>query len=195
MHLDLLDVLRCPAAHAPSALVAAVRTVAGRDLHEGVLGCPVCRAEFPVRDGVLHLGPPGATADPRGDAERLAALLGVDDAPGVFVVEGAWGVAAAALAPPAARLVVLDGGAAAPLDAIVGVGATLPFGDATIRGVALDGPARGEDAFRTLRPGGRLIAPAATPVPAGAAELARDEADWVAERPALGRLARAPRPR
>jgi hypothetical protein len=33
-----------------------------------------------------------------------------------------------------------------------------------------------------LRPGARLIAPAAAPVPDGARELARDARHWVAER-------------
>ncbi|MDE3054540.1 MAG: hypothetical protein KGJ70_11690, partial [Gemmatimonadota bacterium] len=48
---------------------------------------------------------------------------------------------------------------------------------------SVDGERLGR-AVETLRPGGRLVAPARLPVPAGVTELARDEAVWVAERDA-----------
>ena len=45
---------------------------------------------------------------------------------------------------------------------------------------------------RVLRPDGRLVAPAAIPVPAGIRELARDEREWVGA--AEGDAATAPVP-
>jgi hypothetical protein len=45
---------------------------------------------------------------------------------------------------------------------------------------------------RALRPGGRLVAPAATGVPAGIRELARDAREWVGARDAAVPAASAP---
>jgi hypothetical protein len=54
----------------------------------------------------------------------------------------------------------------------------------SVRGVALDihhaeSPWLA-DAVRVLRAGGRLVAPASAPLPAGTRELARDDREWVA---------------
>ena len=80
MFIELIDVLRCPNPHEESWLVLASRRIDGRDVMEGVLGCPVCAAEVPSADGVGRFAAESRSiarqrAATEGEALRLAALL------------------------------------------------------------------------------------------------------------------------
>lgn len=200
MFIELVDSLRCIEPHEDTWLVAAVTRMDGRHILEGTLGCPVCRREYLVRDGIGWFTdvPPDAsgrltmvtgTAD-EDHVARAAALLGLIGAGGIVVVGGSWSQSADALAAVgAAHVVVLN--AAVPdaraqeVSSIV-VGDRLPFAAGSVRGVALReelaSPARLAAAVSVLRSKGRLVGPANVPVPAGVTELARDSDDWVAER-------------
>lgn len=114
MHIDLIELFRCPRAHEESWLVGSFDRMAGRHVVEGRLGCPVCRAEYPVERGVLrfdrgaaaaasppsHRVSPEATQEPAEGTEpapageeeslRLAALLGLSDGGGVAVLSRSW---------------------------------------------------------------------------------------------------------
>ncbi len=202
MFVELIDALRCPRPHPAgtpdSWLVAAARRTAARCLVDGVLGCPVCRAEFAVAGGVVDFGEPrdtrpAAAAAPAPDATvdafRLAALLHLATPGGIIAVGGDWDLALDGLldVTEVRALAVEPAHAYAPREPFGAlVGGELPVAAGALRGVALDvrtaTPARLAAAVRAVRPGGRLVAPAATPVPDGARELAHDEAHWVAER-------------
>jgi hypothetical protein len=123
---------------------------------------------------------------------RAAALLKCEER-GLYVLDGAWGGLAAALQqivdvdllltdPPS----VASMHAAAGQGTLRGIGDRWPLASACVHGMALANAtaARTTDALRVLRPGGRLVAPVGTPLPAGARELARDERHWVAEKAA-----------
>jgi hypothetical protein len=196
MHIELVDALRCLTPHEDSWLVAAVSRMDGRHIVDGVLGCPVCRREYPVRHGVGWFADDGAVPAPLSattDAdrvERAAALLGLTDPGGIVVVGGAWTDCADALAEMgAAHVVVLD---AAPSPSspqgtsALRIADRLPLAAGGVRAIALGaGVARSpllESAAAALRPRGRLVGPADAAVPEGVVELARDAADWVAER-------------
>ena len=205
MFIELIDVLRCTRAHEESWLVGAFDEVRDREVVRGRLGCPVCHAEYPIADGTVFFdvpARPATTATPLPAAEpdetlRLAALLGLVGAGGVVLLSGAWGGHAAMLEQLVpARYVVLNAGAPVslgPSGSVLVTAGTVPLGAASVRGAVLDDgtldllPA----ALAALAPRGRLVAPAASPVPAGVAELARDERQWVAER---GAAASAPVP-
>ncbi|MEO7362638.1 MAG: hypothetical protein ABI120_20070 [Gemmatimonadaceae bacterium] len=104
MHLELVELLKCPVSHAPSVLVASADTVVNRYVTEGLLGCPVCHAEYEIRGGVTHFaaGIPALAAlesrsavtssDNAGDtcdaAVRLAAQLGLRAGRSVFALMG-----------------------------------------------------------------------------------------------------------
>jgi hypothetical protein len=81
---------------------------------------------------------------------------------------------------PAASVSARDG------ISVLRIASGIPLAGATCRGVALDAAAAEGDyldaAVRVLRPRGRLVAPAPTPVPRDVTELARDDHLWVAER-------------
>ncbi|HVZ48564.1 MAG TPA: hypothetical protein VG916_07255 [Gemmatimonadaceae bacterium] len=201
MLLALTDLLRCTNDHAESPLVARADVVEARRLVAGVLGCPVCRAERTVAGGVVHWAasaPAAATPpDPRPDTTsdalmRVAALLGLAAAPSPYVLGGDAGLAAAGLVGLTdATLVLLDppDDRAAALATVIRGAPRVPFGPRSIRGITLDvawaaDPSRIASAVTALAARGRLVAPAAAPVPAGVREVARDAAQWVAEREA-----------
>ena len=101
MFIELTDHLRCPREHDEAYLVLLPDRVEGRRVVEGMLGCPVCSAEFPIDAGVVRLGdtppaPPGAPPD----ADSLQAFLGLDGPGGYLLLAGT----AAASAPALSRL-------------------------------------------------------------------------------------------
>ena len=199
MYLELVDALRCPESHADAPLVASISRRADRDIIAGVLGCPICFTEYRIEDGVAifgtGLGPSShAVRDPHAEppeelAVRCAAMLDLYDPGGIVVLGGAWGRAAPELLEMTRTLVVLI---EPPPDAwlrngiaAIRTGAVLPLAPGAVRGVALDtGTSTSSflsSAVRALKPGGRLIAAAATRIPAGMIERARDDRYWVAE--------------
>lgn len=208
MHLEVVETLRCPAAHPPTWLVARVDAMDGRHIRQGTLGCPACGAEYPVQDGVARIGPPAAAGPMPDDpdrAVRVAALLDLTTPHGIVLLAGGWAAVADAVAALGEGLHVLALDAPAgeatghePQVSSLEAGAVPPLGDGVTRGIALDAahatPAALVRAVAALRAGGRLIAPADCPVPAGATELARDAHWWVAQRhvaPAVVPLGRA----
>jgi uncharacterized protein YbaR (Trm112 family) len=199
--IELVDDLRCPRAHDETWLVASANRTEGRDIIEGTLGCPICRAEYPIRDGVVWFtdhAPVEATreggarnVDPE-LAVRLAAFLDLSDGQGLALLTGAWAPAALLLRGLiATHFVLLNPRPPVPAGSgisVLEVGAGIPLADAACRGVAIDDthadPAHLEAAVRVLRTRGRLVAPAPVPTPIGVTELARDKTLWVAERAA-----------
>lgn len=55
MHLELSEVLACPACGPPQVMVAVVSEGRGSRVIHGFLGCPACDARFPIRLGTVHL--------------------------------------------------------------------------------------------------------------------------------------------
>jgi uncharacterized protein YbaR (Trm112 family) len=197
MFIELIDVLRCPNAHEESWLVLASRRIDGRDVMEGVLGCPVCASEFPITDGVVQFEAASRRAvspapPSEEEALRLAALLDLATPRGYVVVVGALGDTALALrALTDVQLLLVN----PPVNIEMGGGLSavtidsgwtaLPLAPSSARAIALDDtatPAQLLAALTVVRPSGRVLAPVALPLPDGVAELARDDRQWLAER-------------
>jgi uncharacterized protein YbaR (Trm112 family) len=201
MFIELVDSLRCVQPHEDTWLVATFDRMQDRRVVEGALGCPTCRASYPIREGVTWLGAtlgeamvpdestPGA-AGAEEEAMRLAALLDLREPAMRALVAGAHGAVAHALAQATqAELLVVDPPASVLAGEGVSVlrtGGRLPLAAASMRAIALDDDAAhlADAAVVALRDGGRLVAPARTPLPAHVTELARDARQWVAERDA-----------
>ena len=195
MFVELIDVLRCAVPHEDSWLVAAATRTVDRHILEGTLGCPVCGAEYPVRDGAAWFGlgqaagpPASVNVDPLDPDEvtRIAALLGIDERGGRYLFDGPWSAMIAVL-PPVGPLRALVLEAVMPGASVLrDCGDCLPLAAGSLRGAVLARPAAGlaAAAARALQPAGRLVAPATTPVPEGVTVLARDDRQWVAERDA-----------
>lgn len=204
MFIELVDVLRCIREHEDSWLVAAAYRMEARDIVEGELGCHICGARYPVREGVADFtvgtesGAPtadtassGAPESPSADdLMRAAAMLHHTEGPGFTLLAGAWSRYATALAAMTpVPIIVMN-----PLhDISMGGGVSgvlasnrLPFANASARAAAFDEKMADDplltEAVRVLRDGARLVAPATAAVPRGTQEIARDEAFWVAQR-------------
>lgn len=197
MFIPLVDILRCVNAHDETWLVASIERADERDIKSGMLGCPVCAAEYPIRDGVVVFDDgvvrtPYRAPDER-EAIRLAASLDLTEARTTAVLVGEWGAHAPmirALSPSQLLLVnppagVVSGDGVSIV--LVSLSARAPLAVASVHAVAYDAGAHGEmiaSLLQALRGGGRVVAPASSSVPAGLMELARDDDVWVAMRDA-----------
>ncbi len=84
MFFELTDLLTCPRCGPRHGLVLLVREVEERRVLSGWLGCPECRIDYPVTDGVADLRIAGQSppdrADPLNDDElalKIVALTGM----------------------------------------------------------------------------------------------------------------------
>ena len=201
MFIELVDALRCPVPHEESWLVASATRMEARHLVEGTLGCPVCRAEYPIRRGVVDFRrrPAESTAStartPPSDpaqAVRLAAFLDLADPSGFAVLLGAWGAQASGLRELVETPLVLvdpsEGTEGEPGISVVRCDGEIPLAAGAARAVAVDlvSPERLASAVRVAKVGGRLLAPAALPRPDRVRELARDAELWVGEKKPAG---------
>ena len=206
MFIELVDALRCPRPHEESWLVLAASRLEYRHVRAGTLGCPVCHAEYPIRDGIVDFrladddAPNQASSQPdrapgiaeHVAAETLAAMLNLGDALGFAVLIGEWTRLAEGLLqgldhpPPLLLVDPIAGIEMAPGLSGVRTGVALPLAAGAARAVAVDGidDKRLASAAHATRAGGRLLAPARASVPAGVRELARDDSVWVGEREA-----------
>jgi hypothetical protein len=76
----------------------------------------------------------------------------------------------------------------APGVSVIRCDGDIPLAAGTTRGIAIDQSSqrRTMSALRVVRSGGRIVAPAAVPLPPGVTELARDDELWVGERESIG---------
>jgi uncharacterized protein YbaR (Trm112 family) len=186
MHLDVIPALRCPREHEESGLVLVADETRGRHVVTGVLGCPVCEAEYPIRAGVAYfVDPTGAAADARNDEIiRTAAMLGLTEPGGVVMLAGQWASTADAIGEIADALVLVVN-PPAPADYAERVSVMyaeqLPIAEHALRAAAIDAPVPANNIASVLRAKGRLVATTAVPVPPEIAEIARDANYWVGE--------------
>jgi uncharacterized protein YbaR (Trm112 family) len=192
--VELIESLRCPRTHDESALIASATKTEARHIIDGVLGCPVCNAEFPIRDGVAHFGPPPTLAafevPSQETAMRLAAFLELTDAQGFALLCSRWAIHI----EPLSRLtetpiVAVNPSIAMPVRLAAGAirGSVVPFAEGSARAFALDNAASKAiiaSGVRAVRAGGRVLGPATLPVPEGVSEIVRDETMWVGEKTA-----------
>jgi uncharacterized protein YbaR (Trm112 family) len=200
--IELIDSLRCPNDHEESWLVASIAERSDRDIVRGLLGCPVCRAEYPIHGSVVIFGvgntPPAPARDSYVESDhdaavRCAALLDIHDSGGLVVLVGEWlRVARALVELSQVAILVVDPPPSFPLDSRVSgirIGDRFPLAPGVARGIAIgvDVPDRRlvDSAARALRARGRLLAPADTAVPPGVSERARDDRYWLGEAEAL----------
>jgi hypothetical protein len=196
--IPLVDSLRCTAGHEETWLVASIDRSEQRDIRHGFLGCPICLAEYPIRDGIAYFGvDPSATVDIpmpsqvlEEDAVRLAAALDLTDPRMVAVLLGGWGAYAPAILgfSPAHLLLVNPPTGIASGDgvSVIRTATVAPIARGSMDAVALDAGRSHEmleSLVASLRAGGRLAGAIQLPVPGDAAELTRDDRIWVAERP------------
>lgn len=189
MHIELIDLLRCPEAHEETWLVAAFNRMEGRVVLDAKLGCPVCRREYTVRDGVAIFGD-GITSEPSAeDATHIAAFLNLTSPGKSVLLAGGFAEAAAKIADITdARVISLNVTKPKRDDRVLEIrtNSRIPLASSSLDGIALDQAHSTEgllrESERVVRPGGRLVCSPVVRVKAGFHELARDKDFIVAER-------------
>ena len=194
MFVELIESLRCPNDHEESPLIAQATKTENRRIHTGTLGCPVCHAEFPIRDGVAWFGeiPPMTDFEipSQESAMRVAAFLELTDARGFALLCGRWGVHSELIGLIAETpLVVVNHSVATPIQHTAGGirGRVIPFAAGSARALAISETSTKEiieSGVRALKAGGRVLAPGRIPVPDGVTEIVRDDKEWVGEKTA-----------
>ena len=194
MFIELVDLLRCPNPHEDTWLVAQMTHVEARHIMEGTIGCPICSAEYPVRDGVVYFSEHAsrmAWVDPSDkEAMRLAAALDLTEGRSVALLQGAWGAHASimrGLTPSRLLLVNPPEGVQAGDGISIVLADTAPLASASVHAAAMDtsaSTAMRHALRRALQPRGRMLARLASAMPDDMTELVRDDDVWVAEAPA-----------
>lgn len=202
MHIEFIDLLRCPALHEDSWLVAAITKMDRRIVVEAKLGCPVCDATYFVRDGVamFDAAPPidtvpeseqtrDQTANDFDDPVMISAFLGLTSPDMLALLTGDWAPVSEEVAELiGARIISLN--ATKPTHKLENVAemrgaGRIAVADKSLDGVALDSahstPSMLGEAARILRQHGRLVAAASAQLPPQFRELARDPDNVVAE--------------
>lgn len=194
MHLEFIDLLRCPNDHEDSWLVAAFYRMDGRVVAEGKLGCPVCSAEYFIRNGIAvfdgtHRPARGSALGADTDGTVIAALLNLARPGMLALLAGELAHNADEVSRlTGARMIALNSPSPSrDSDAVAEIHAGLPIPLAahSLDGIALDAthstPALLAEAARLLRPRGRLLVRGQPRLSEAFHELARDSDQVVAE--------------
>jgi uncharacterized protein YbaR (Trm112 family) len=192
MHIEMIDLLRCPNEHEETWLVAAFTKIDDRFVIEAKLGCPVCSATYAITNGIADLRieraqPPTSRAgdhDPD-SAMRIAAQLNLTVPNSLIVLEGAYASHAQLIAEMTqCRVIALNPEGKLADSEQVGVvlaDKRIPLASNSVHGIAMQNKALLNDAPRALRPRARITTSAENELPAGTMELARDDQDIVGE--------------
>ena len=195
MHIEFIDLLRCPNLHEESWLVAAFYRMDGRVVIEGKLGCPICGVEYFIRDGVAVFD--GGNASIRtaaadefeSDSTLIAALLDLSRPGMVALLAGEWARDAQGISGLTnTRIVALNSPwRAFDSDDVAEIRAhsPIPLRARSLNSIALDvahsTPTMLAEAARLLRPRGRLVVRGEAELTQQFHELARDSNQVVAE--------------
>lgn len=197
MFIELVEYLRCPATHDETYVVLVLEESVGRDVKRGSVGCPVCRAEYPIVDGIVefngdesrdatvHIG--DAVAEPT----VVQALLGLASPGGYVVLVGSATRLARPLAEelPGVHFVGVNPPPdveSSPLMSPLRASRLIPMRTATVRGVVVGTEhARSpwlEQGVRVLLNGQRLVVQLEVDDVPGMERLATGQGLWVGEK-------------
>jgi uncharacterized protein YbaR (Trm112 family) len=173
VYFELTDLLTCPRCGPGFGLVLLVHEAAERRVKHGWLGCPNCRHDFPVENGVADLRrEPGTPRAPRPAFEdeelalKIVALSGLADQRDYLLLDERLAHAALAVVEMAPELEVIvvrttpDDSAEQHGISRVLSDARFPLVEYRLRGVAIAPGANRElvaAAARRLSTGGRLV--------------------------------------
>jgi hypothetical protein len=202
MHIELTEMLRCPESHREDVMVLSTGEMMGRMVRFGIVGCPVCRKEFLITNGIVDFtrtgkgeagsGPPRPPAPPPGDPQALQALLELSGPGGFVTLLGEAARYAVGLANLMAGIHFI--GINAPPDveelpvlSLLRTRTVIPLRQSIARGVVVGHDLATSswlvEAHRVLLRGRRFVALHETPeLPIGLEKLAVAKGLWVGEK-------------
>lgn len=208
MHIELTEMLRCPESHGEAFLVMSTGEMLGRMVRSGILGCPICRREFPIVKGIVDFSgremrdtgcePSADATRPASriphpvDSETLQALLDLSGPGGYIVLVGTAARHAVGLAGLMGGIHFV--GINAPTDveelpilSLLVCPGMIPLRQTIARGAVVGSDRLGSEwlaeARRVVLPGRRVVIEGEdVPVPVGLTRLAAGEGLFVGER-------------
>lgn len=194
MFIEISEFLRCPQPHEDSFCVVVPHEMTGRMILRGVVGCPVCKREYPITDGEVRFGETAGAAEAAeaaGMADVIWALLGLTGPGGLVVLVGSATRLAGALAARMGGVHFVGLNASAGIEispelSLLRHPDRIPWRHAVARGVVLGAetaaaPWIGEG-VRVLLNGQRLVAVAETMAAPGLVRLAAGRGLWVGQK-------------
>ena len=209
MHIELTEMLRCPEPHGEAFLVMSTGEMLGRMVRSGILGCPICRREFPIVKGIVDFsgkgkGETGNVGDtqptfpvsrfpfPAVDPQTLQALLDLGGPGGYVVLVGSAARHAVGLAGLMGGIHFIGINAPPDLEELPALSllvcrGMIPLRQTVARGVVVGSDRLESDwlseARRIVLPGRRVVVEGEdVPVPVGLTRLAVGEGLFVGER-------------
>lgn len=206
MHIELTEMLRCPEPHEQSVLVLSTGEMLGRMVRFGIVGCPVCRKEFPILKGVVDFTgggrreageglvatPPVSRLPSPLDAQTLQALLDLSGPGGYVVLVGSAARHAVGLASLMGGIHFVGVNAPAdveelPVLSLLQAPDTISLRESMARGVVVGAELAAApwlaEAQHVLLRGRRLVIESdAVMPPDGVTKLAAGEGLWVGEK-------------
>jgi hypothetical protein len=200
MHIELTEMLRCPEPHREDVMVLSTGEMVGRMVRFGIVGCPVCRKEFLITNGIVDFtgsapspapSPPAPRVPPP-DAPTIQALLELSGPGGFVVLVGDAARHAAGLAALMAGVHFI--GINAPPDvaelpvlSLLRAASIIPLRQAIARGVVVGRDLATSpwlvEAHRILLRGRRFVVEHERPeLPIGLEQLAAAQGLWVGEK-------------
>jgi len=202
MHIELTEMLRCPESHREDVMVLSTGEMMGRMVRFGIVGCPVCRKEFLITNGIVDFtgtgkgeagsGPTRPPSAPPGDPQALQALLELSGPGGFVTLLGDAARYAVGLTNLMAGIHFI--GINAPPDveelpvlSLLRTTAVIPLRQSIARGVVVGRDLATSswlvEAHRVLLRGRRFVAMHETPeLPIGLEKLAVAKGLWVGEK-------------
>jgi len=201
VHIELTEMLRCPESHGEAFLVMSTGEMLGRMVRSGILGCPICRREFPIVKGIVDFSGSEPSADATHPASRIPHLVDPETLQALLDLSGPGGyiVLVGAAARHAVGLAGLMGGVHfiginAPADveelpilSLLVCPSMIPLRQTIARGAVVGSDRLGSEwlaeARRVVLPGRRVVIEGEdVPVPVGLTRLAAGEGLFVGER-------------
>jgi uncharacterized protein YbaR (Trm112 family) len=207
VHIELTEMLRCPEAHELDVLVLSTGEMAGRMVRSGLVGCPVCKHEYPIVRGVVdftrRVSREGAGAEPEQprrptpvprpeDAQTLQALLDLSGPGGFVALVGDAARHAVGLASLMGGIHFIGVNAPAgieelPVLSLLKARSLIPLRPTVVRGLVLGADAAVppwlEEGHRVLLRGRRFVVEREDTVPPpGIRKLAVGQGVWAGEK-------------
>ena len=201
MFIELAELIRCPGPHDETVCVLAPDIMDGRRVVSGMLGCPECKAEYHIAEGIVGFGEDpllgggsrsdDLTVEELPQVDHIQALLALSSPGGYVALIGSAVRLADGLAELAGEIRFIGvnpppGLQEAEYLSLLRSPVRIPLTDSCVRGVVL-----GKEYLRNrwmieggriLKSAGRLVAVSDLPSAPGVKQLAASDGLWVGEK-------------
>jgi uncharacterized protein YbaR (Trm112 family) len=201
VHVELTEMLRCPEPHREEFLVLSTGEMAGRMVRTGLVGCPVCKREYKIVDGIVYFerremreerrasSPHPSSLISHPDPQTLQALLDLSGPGGYVVLVGSAARHATSLAGLMGGMHFVGVNAPPDVEELPVLSLLVSASRIPLRGSMARAVVVGEDmlawipeARRVLLPGRRLVVQDDAARPEGITQLATGQGLFVGEK-------------